>query len=87
MLLLGFLANLYKIELKWCEEASKVREWTAKGIKSEPKAPKVSQLEPKGRTKGAKKGAPRSSSWTILGAFLHQKSMKKSMRKSMPKKS
>ena len=54
MLLLGFLANLYKDEPKCREEASKVRKWTAKGIKSEPKAPKVSQLEPKDHPNGAK---------------------------------
>ena len=65
MLLLGFLANLYKVEPKWCEEASKVRKWTSKGTKSEPKGtksepigterlPKGCQREPKGSKKEAK---------------------------------
>ena len=83
MLLLGFLANLYKVELKWCEEASKVRKWTFKGTKSEPTAPKVNQLDPKGRPNGAngsQKGAKRKqkgAKGSQKGAKWNQKGAKR----------
>ena len=64
-LLLGFLANLYKDEPKWGDDAAKVRKWTFEGSKSQPKgaksepigakrSPKGCQREPKGSQRGAK---------------------------------
>ena len=83
ILLLGFLANLYKDEPKWGDDAAKVRKITPKVSKSEPKgaksepigakrSPKGCQREPKGS-----KRDPKGSKREPTGAKGSQKGAKR----------
>ena len=81
MLLLGFLANLYRDEPKWGDDAAKVRKWTFKGSKSEPKGAKS---EPIGAKRSPKEREPKGSQREPTGAKREPKGAKRAT-KMLPK--